>query len=188
MSTTTGTPTVDNGVNVDALLEAREALAETPAGAQFVFRASNRWIRGVHSTTTIENYFGLGEEHSHQQAFTVETDHPEVFAATDNAMTPPEMVLAGLAGCLTAGIASVATNWDVQLDAVTATVEGDMNVLGVLGGDPDVRNGMGEIRVKYQVDADTDRQTIEAIIAQSQKRSAVYDIVTNPTDVVVELV
>ena len=94
----------------------------------------------------------------------------------------------GLAGCLTAGVASVATNRGVQLRSVTATIEGDMDLRGVLGVDPDVRNGFSGVTVRYAIDADASKEDIEAIVAQSQKRSAVFDIVTNPTPVRVEVV
>ena len=117
----------------------------------------------------------------------VETDHPEIFASADAAPTPPELVLMGLAGCLSAGIASVAQHRGIQLRSVAATVEGEMDVAGILGIDPDVRNGFGAISVRYEIDADAPREELEAVVAQSQKRSAVFDAVTNPTAVVVEL-
>jgi len=186
--TLTDQPSVDNGVNVQALLDARAALTDAPEAAAFQWRAQAQWVAGTHTRTTVEGYFGLGAEQSHRQAYVVDTDHPELFASEDNGMTPPEMVMAGLAGCLTAGIASVATNRDVQLRAVTATVTGDMDVQGVLGIDPDVRTGFDGITVRYEIDADASRSDIEAIVAQSQKRSAVFDIITNPTSVVVEVV
>ena len=186
--TLTDQPSVDNGVNVQALLDARAALTDAPEAAAFQWRAQAQWVAGTHTRTTVEGYFGLGAEQSHRQAFVVDTDHPELFASEDNGMTPPEMVMAGLAGCLTAGIASVATNRDVQLRSVTATVTGDMDVQGVLGIDPDVRTGFDGITVRYEIDADASRSDIEAIVAQSQKRSAVFDIVANPTSIVVEVV
>jgi len=96
-------------------------------------------------------------------------------------------VLVGLAGCLTAGVASVAQLRGIQLHSVTATIEGDMNILGILGADPDVRNGFEAISVRFVIDADASRDELQALIAQSQKRSAVFDIVTNPTNVLVEL-
>ena len=186
--TLTDQPSVDNGVNVQALLDARAALTDAPEAAAFQWRAQAQWVAGTHTRTTVESYFGLGAEQSHRQAFVVDTDHPELFASEDNGMTPIEMVLTGLAGCLTAGIASVATNRDVQLRSVTATITGDMDIQGILGIDPEVRNGFGGITVRYEIDADASRNDIEAIVAQSQKRSAVFDIVTNPTSVVVEVV
>lgn len=185
--TTTDTPVVDNGVQVDALLGAKAQLSEVREAAAFTFRATNEWISGTHSRTTVDRFFGLGAEQAHRRPHQVETDHPEIFASADNGPTPPELVLMGLAGCLSAGIASVAQHRGIQLRSVTATVEGDMDVAGILGIDPDVRNGFGAISVRYEIDADADRDEIEAVIAQSQKRSAVYDVVTNPTAVSVEL-
>ena len=109
------------------------------------------------------------------------------FASEDQGATPAEYVLVALASCLTAGVAAVAQNRQIQLRKVTATVEGQMNVLGILGADPDVRNGYRDIRVRFDIDADASREDIEAVVAQSQKRSAVFDVLTNPTDVVVEV-
>jgi uncharacterized OsmC-like protein len=176
--------TIDNGVNVQALLEAREALASAPEAAQFTWRATSKWQHGVHSTTKIENYFGLGEEQSHKTDRVFDADHPEVFAATDNGITPIEYLLVGLASCLTAGVASVAQNRGIQLRSVEATVEGNHDIRGILG-DADVRNGYNDIKVTFEIDADASKEDIEALVAQSQKRSAVFDALTNPTEVVV---
>lgn len=182
------TKSADNGVNVEALLGAREAMTGMPEAAAFTWRAACQWVNGTYSRTTIEKFFGVGEEQSHREAFVLDTDHPEIFASEDNGVTPPEMVLAGLAGCLTGGIASVAQNRGIQLNSVTASIEADMDLQGILGIDADVRNGFGGITVKYQIDADATSDEIKAVVAQSQKRSAVFDIITNPTTVTVEVV
>ncbi len=183
----TMTKPVDNGVNVAALLEAREALTGMPEAAKFTWRATSEWINGTHSRATIQKFFGLGEEQNHKQAFQYDTDHPEVFASEDNGPTPVEMVLVGLAGCLSAGIAAVAQNREIQLRSVRATVEAGMDIQGILGIDADVRNGFDGVKVTYQIDADATPEDIRALVGQSQKRSAVYDIMTNPTNVVVEV-
>ena len=175
----------DNGVNVEALLGAREALAEAPDAAQFKWRATSEWLRGTHSRSTVEKFFGLGEDQNHRQAFVFDTDHPEIFAAEDNGATPVELILVGLAGCLGAGIASVAQNRNIQLKSVKATLEAGMDLAGILGIDANVRNGFDGIRVRYEIDADASAEDINALVAQSQKRSAVFDIITNPTDVTV---
>jgi uncharacterized OsmC-like protein len=180
--------TADNGVNVGALLGAKAALTDAPAAAQFTWKAGCQWINGTHSRTTFQTFSGLGQEQSHKQAFDLDTDHPAIFASEDNGVTPTEMVLAGLAGCLTAGIASVATHRGIQLTSVAATVEADMDLSGILGIDADVRNGFSAIRVHYVIDADATPDAIEAVVAQSQKRSAVYDIVANPTTITVSVV
>ena len=175
---------VDNGVNVQALLDAREALAGAPEAAQFVWKATSKWQNGVASQTTIQNFFGLGAEQSHKTETVLDADHPEVFAAEDAAITPIEYLLVGLASCLTAGVASVAQNRGIQLRSVEATVEGNHDIRGILG-DADVRNGYNDIKVTFSIDADASQEDIEALVAQSQKRSAVFDALTNPTEVTV---
>ena len=183
---TTATP-VNNGVNVEALLGAREALTAAPEAAQFTWRATCEWQNGTHSRSSVEGFFGLGEEQKHRTKYSFDADHPEIFASEDNGATPVEYVLVGLASCLTAGVAAVAQHRGIQLHKVAATIEGGMDVRGILGMDSDVRNGFSGIKVMYDIDADASHEEIEALVAQSQKRSAVFDIITNPTDVRVEV-
>jgi uncharacterized OsmC-like protein len=177
--------TAMNGVNVEALLAAREALTDAPEGARFKWRATSEWVSGTHSRSTVEGFYGLGAEQRHRQTFQFDSDHPEVFASEDKGATPVEIVLVGLAGCLGAGIASVAQNRNIQLRSVKATLEAGMDLQGILGIDENVRNGFDGIKVHYEIDADATQDEIAALVAQSQKRSAVFDIVTNPTDVTV---
>jgi len=184
--TVTNTP-VNNGVNVEALLGARTALTEAPEAAQFQWRATCQWQNGTHSRSTVESFFGLGEEQRHRTSSSFDADHPEIFASEDNGVTPVEFVLVALASCLTAGVAAVAQNREIQLRSVSATIEGAMDVRGILGVDSDVRNGFNNIKVTYEIDADASSDEIKALVAQSQKRSAVYDIITNPTNVSVEI-
>jgi uncharacterized OsmC-like protein len=183
----TANPQVDNGVNVEALLGAREALTATPEGAKFKWRATCEWVKGTHSHSSVTSFFGLGAEQKHRSEFTFDADHPEIFASEDKGATPVELVLVGLASCLTAGVAAVAQHRGIQLRSVKATIEGGMDIQGILGIDSDVRNGFDGIKVKYKIDADATPEEIKAVVAQSQKRSAVYDIVTNPTNVTVEV-
>jgi uncharacterized OsmC-like protein len=178
---------VDNGVNVTALLGAREALEKAPEAAQFKWRAACEWVNGTHSRSTIGGFFGLGVEQSREKTFVVDADHPQVFAAEDNAPTPVELVLSGLASCLTAGAAAVAQRRGIQLHSVRATLEADMDLQGILGIDDEVRNGFGAIRVHFDIRADASDDDIKALVAQSQKRSAVFDIITNPTSVFVSV-
>lgn len=177
--------TADNGVNVEALLGAKQALTDNPEAARFTWRATSEWLEGTHSRTTIDGFFGLGGEHKHRESHEFATDHPEVFASEDKGATPVEMVLVGLAGCLTAGIAAVAQNRNIQLHSVKAILEGGMDIRGILGACKDTRNGFQGIRVHYEIDADASADEIAALVAQSQKRSAVFDALANPTDIAV---
>src|SRR6202050_1081648 len=132
---------VDNGVNVQALLDARDALSAAPEAAQFTWRASCTWRNGTHSQSTVAGFTGLGAEQHHRSTYEFDVDHPECFASEDNGATPVELVLVGLVEYLTSGLASGAQFRGSQLRSGTATIEGDMNVLGILGADPEVRNG-----------------------------------------------
>jgi len=178
---------VNNGVNVAALLGAREALSAAPEAAQFTWRASCTWRTGTHSHCTVDGFTGLGTEQQHRTTYDYDIDHPECFASEDNGATPVEVVLVGLAGCLTAGVAAVAQFRGIQLRSVTAAIEGQMNILGILGADPGIRNGFEAVTVRFAIDADASREDLQALIAQSQKRSAVFDLVANPTKILVEL-
>jgi uncharacterized OsmC-like protein len=188
MTTNNNTSTitrVENGVNVSALLQAREVLQQTPDAAQFKWRAACEWVNGTHSRSVISSFYGLGAEQSRSNNFALEADHPQVFAAEDQAPTPVEIVLSGLASCLTAGVAAVAQRRGIQLHSVKASLEADMDIQGILGLDDEVRNGFGAVRVHFDIRADASDEDIKAVVAQSQKRSAVFDIVTNPTNVFV---
>ena len=180
--------TVNNGVNVQELLDAREVLKGAPEAAKFTWRASCRWQNGTHSRTQVRDFFGLGEEQRHKTETTFEADHPEIFASEDHGITPIEYVLVGLASCLTAGVAAVAQNRGIQLRSVESKLEGKMDIRGILGVDSDVRNGYDEINVTFKIDADASKKDIEALVAQSQKRSAVFDVITNPVNVTVDVV
>lgn len=177
----------DNGVNVTALLGARELVSKSPAAGEFKWRATVNWVKGTHSRTTIETYHGFSAEQTHKQPYVFDADHPATFASEDNGATPVELVLAGLASCLTAGVAAVAQVRNIQLRAVSAELEADMDIRGILGADSDVRNGFNGVKVSFRIDADATPDEIRAIVAQSQKRSAVFDILTNPTHVVVDV-
>lgn len=184
---TTATTPIDNGVDIEFLRGARELLTNQPEAAAFQWRVTNTWVNGTHSQSSVKDFFGLGEEQTHHTEFVFDGDHPEQFQSEDNGATPIELVLAGLAGCLTAGVASVASNRDIQLRSVKATLTGDQDIRGIMGVDPDIRNGFSGITVTYEIDADATREEIETLVAQSQKRSAVFDVVTNPTNVTVQV-
>jgi uncharacterized OsmC-like protein len=185
--TTTETPTADNGVDVPFLLGARTALTDAPAGAQFQWRAETEWVKGTHSRGTVKTFFGLGEEQEHTSSFTFDADHPLQFSSADHGATPVEILLVALGACLTGGVASVAQLREIQLRSVKATITGEHDILGILGADPEVPNRFKSIKVHYDIDADATPDEIAAVVAQSQKRSAVYDSLTSPIAVEVEV-
>ena len=190
MSSTTATdhPST-NGVDVSTLLATREAVRGTPAIAGFQFRATNTWAQGTQSVSTIHGFHGVGEELAHRQPTQVVSDHPEVLVGTDHGPTPVEYLLHAIAACLTAGIANIAAVRGVALTKVESSVEGDIDLLGILGlSDGAVRNGYEQVRVSIRIEGDADDETLRGIVEQSRRRSAVYDALTQPTPVVIDVV
>jgi uncharacterized OsmC-like protein len=168
-----------NGVDVPTLFATIDAVDGNRELAKFQFRATNKWETGTHSRTTIKSFYGAGQEHDHVQEFTVEADHPQVLVAEDRAPLPVELVLAGLASCLTGGIGTIAAARGIELYSVESTIEGELDLQGVLGLNDDVRNGYQDLRIDFRIEGDAPREKLEAIVEQSKARSAVYDIVTN---------
>jgi uncharacterized OsmC-like protein len=162
-------------------------MTDQPDAARFAWRARNRWVNGTHSVTSFDDFYGVGAEQAHRHEFTYDTDHPELFAADDNGVTPVEFLLHALAGCLTAGIASVAANRGVRLNEVTSTLTGEMDLRGIMGIDRGVRNGYSTILVAFDVDGDADAEQLRSLVAQSTARSAVFDVLTNGVNVEIQV-
>jgi uncharacterized OsmC-like protein len=179
---------IRNGVDTATLFATLDAVRAQPAAAEFQFRVTNRWISGTHSQGTFDTFFGVGEERRHDQPTTFDADHPAVLVGNDKGPTPVEHVLAGLAACLTAGIANISAARNIELTQVQSTVEGDIDLNGILGLDADVRNGFRAIRVSFMVEGKASPEELQQIVEQSRRRSAVYDIVTNgvPVDIDVD--
>lgn len=183
---TTTKPVVRNGVDTAALFATIDAVRATPELGQFRFRASNTWVSGTHNRSDIDGFFGTGQDLAHEQAWTLDADHPAVLVGEDHGPTPVEYLLHALAACLTSGLANIAAARGVTLDKVTSTVEGDINLLGILGLSDEVRNGFEHIKVSFTVSGD-DPDKLRKVVEQSRRRSAVYDMLTNGVPVTIEV-
>jgi uncharacterized OsmC-like protein len=188
MSDTTITNSaIRNGVDTDTLFATLDAIKGDPELAKFQFRATNRWISGTHSESTIQGFFGAKQEMSHAAAYYASSDHPAILVGHDNAPTPVEYLLHALAACLTAGIANIAAARNVKLTEVTSLVEGDIDLLGLLGLSNEVRNGYQQIKVTFNLKGD-DPEKLRQVVEQSRKRSAVYDVLTRGVPVAIDVV
>jgi len=168
-----------NGVDTPTLFATLDVVKAQPEIAQFRFRVSNRWVSGTNSRSRMETFTGAGGPHEHKRVYEYDADHPGVLVGSDEAPTPVEFLLHGLAGCITAGIANIAAARGVTLTEVTSRIEGDINLLGVLGLSKDVRNGYEKIRATFDVKGDAPAETLREIVQQSRARSAVFDVLTN---------
>jgi uncharacterized OsmC-like protein len=187
MTLTETNPSMRNGVDTATLFATLDAVRQAPAAAQFQFRAHNEWMSGTHNRSTIGDYFGVGEERTHEQTFVFDADHPAVLVGKDNGPTPVEFVLHALAACLTAGLANIAAARKVTLTEVRSTVSGDIDLNGILGLDPEVRNGYQQINVRFSIKGDAPADVLRDLVEQSRSRSAVYDVITNGVPVTIDV-
>jgi uncharacterized OsmC-like protein len=176
-----------NGVNVDGLFGALDAVKAQPEAAKFQFRATNEWVRGTHSRSRIHDFFGLGSEQTHRDPHEYDADHPEQLVSTDVAPTPVEFLLHALAACITAGIGNVASARGIDLTRVSSTVSGDIDLVGLLGLDDSVRNGYESIEMRVSIEGDAGADDLRRVVERSIARSAVYDMLTNGTSVQVHV-
>ena len=176
-----------NGVDTATLFATLDAVKQAPQAANFQFRAHNEWISGTHNRSTITDFFGVGEERAHERTFVFDADHPAVLVGQDHGPTPAEFVLQALAACLTAGLANIAAARRVRLTEVRSTVTGDIDLNGILGLNPDVRNGYQRITVRFTIKGDAPAEQLRELVEQSRARSAVYDVITNQVPVTIEV-
>ena len=178
---------IRNGVDTATLFATLDAVKQAPAAAKFQFRAHNEWVSGTHNRGTISDFFGVGEERAHERTFVFDADHPAVLVGQDNGPTPVEFVLHALAACITSGLANIAAARRVRLTEVCSTVTGDIDLNGILGLDPAVRNGYEGITVRFAIKGDAPAEKLREIVEQSRARSAVYDVITNRVPVTIEV-
>jgi uncharacterized OsmC-like protein len=186
MTTLTPAP-IRNGVDTAQVYGTLDAVRAQPELGRFEFRATNRWINGPHSRSTMQGFWGAGQEDtSRETAFEVDASEPPVLFGANEAPNPAEYVLHALAGCLTLTIVNVAAARKVNLTAVSSTLVGVLDARGGTGLDTSYRNGFESIRVTFSIEGDAPREKLEEIVERAKARSVVYDIVSNPTPVDVQ--
>ena len=176
-----------NGVDTPTLFATLDVVKAQPQLAKFQFRASNRWLSGTHSRSRIETFSGAGGEHRHTGILEFDADHPAVLVGADHAPTPVEFLLHAIAACITSGIGNIAAARGVKLTEVESTVEGDIDLRGILGLSGQVRNGYERIRINIRIAGDAPAEKLREIVEQSRARSAVFDVLSNgvPVDVTI---
>ncbi len=176
-----------NGVSVTELFDTIDAINENKEIAKFKFRAKNEWKGGAANRTTVNDYDGACQSFTREKPFVFQKDEPAILLGTDTGANPVEYVLAALAGCLTTTLVYHASAQGITIDEVESTYEGDLDLRGFLGLDPTVRNGYQDLRIIFKVKGDAPEEKLEELIQLAQKRSPVFDIVSNGIPVSVSL-
>ena len=177
-----------NGVDTGRMFATLDLIKAQPELAKFQFRATNRWLGGAHNRSTIKDFYAAGgEDTSRGEEFEIDAGEPAILLGTDTGPNPAEYLLHALAACLTTSIVYVAAARKVELTSVKSTLTGDMDVRGALGVDEEPRNGFERITASFRVTGNAPEEKLREVVERAQKRSAVYDIVTNGVPVAVEL-
>jgi uncharacterized OsmC-like protein len=172
-----------NGVNVDNLFNTVVAVKGNPAIAKFNFKAKNRWINGGSNRTTVNEFYGACQNHTRSKPFEYVKDEPPVLLGNDQGANPVEYALTALAGCLTTSLIYHAAAQGIKIDEVESTLKGDLDLQGFLGLSEKVRNGYEHIDVSFRVKADASPEKMKELVELAQKRSPVFDMISNATPV-----
>lgn len=176
-----------NGVDTATLFATIGAVREQPELAKFQFRTTHDWVSGTHSESRFPGFYGAGQEHTHRHDTVMHADHPVVLVGDDHGPTPAELLLNALGACLMAGLANIAAARGIELRGLRCEVAGDIDLRGLLGIDGTVRNGFQSIRAVFTVDGEAEAEKLAELVEQSQRRSAVFDVLTHGTSVTVEV-
>ena len=187
MTTETQTQVTLNGVNTDSFKQILESMEADPTLAKCHFRTKNRWIDGAHNRATVQGFYGAGQEHDHPDSFVYEIDEPPVLLGDDIGPNPVEYVLMALSGCLTTTLIYYGAMMGIKLESVESSLEGDLNLQGLLNLNEDTRNGYENVRVTFKIESPAPREQIEELVKAAQRFSPVFDIVTHPVPVTVTL-
>jgi uncharacterized OsmC-like protein len=170
--------TTVNGVDVEKLFETIGAIKETPGLAKFRFKVDNQWIDGGHNRTTVKNFYGAGQDNAHEKTFVFDADEPPLLLGLDRGANPVEALLHALAGCVTSALIYHAAAKGIEIEEVESSLEGDIDLHGFLGIDPDCPRGYQEIRFNFRIKGDFTDEQLEELRALGPTYSPVFDTIT----------
>ena len=187
MQTTKLEPKIVNGVNVDRLFDMIDHVKEHKEIARFNFRARNRWIRGAENHTTVNEFYGACKTHKRDKPHVFVKDEPQILLGNDHGANPVEYLLAGLAGCVTTSLVFYAAARGVKIDSIESTLEGDIDLQGLLQIDKSVNPGYQGINIKFKIESDAPKETLQELIELAKSVSPVANTISKPTPINVSL-
>ena len=177
-----------NGVNVTQLFETIESVKQNKEIAKFNFRAQNKWVNGTENQTTVSDFYGACKTHTREKPHVFVKDEPQILLGNDHGANPVEYLLAGLAGCITTSLVAYASARGVKIDSIESTLEGDIDLQGLLQTDKSVNPGYQGINISFKIESDASDETLEELIELAKNVSPVANTVSRPTPVNVRLI
>ena len=172
-----------NGVDVDKLVQTIDEVKKDPTIAKFNFKAKNNWINGGQNKTTVSEFYGTNKTHVRSKPFVYTKDEPPVLLGSDSGANPVEYALTALAGCVTTTLVYYAAAKGIKINNLESTLEGDIDLRGLLNIDQNVPVGYKSIQIHFKIDADASDEEIEELISIAKRHSPVANTISNPTPV-----
>ena len=177
-----------NGVDTESLVATIDAIKKDGEIAKFKFKATNEWIDGSLNRTNIQEFYGAKQiDKSRKKPFIFENDEPPILLGENNGANPVEFLLHGLVGCITTTLVYHAAARGIKINSVRSTLEGDIDLHGLLNVKDKIRPGYQQIRILFDIDSPASRKEIIDLVQFAKSHSPVCDSVENPVDVVVSL-
>ena len=178
-----------NGLDTAQMYETISAIKKQPAIAKFQWRAKNEWIGGGENRSTIRDFYGACQEDtSRTEPFVFVNGEPPVLLGVNEGANRVEFLLHALAGCVTTTFVLHAAARGIRIEELSSSLEGDMNLHGLLGLDDSVFPGYEQIRIKMDIKADCPDEDLDNLLAFVQEHSPVCQSVCRPVPVIVERV
>lgn len=173
-----------NGVDSARLADAVGAIQDNPKLAQCEFRTVTHWVSGAHARTHVQGFYGMGQEDtSRATPFLIESDEPPVLLGTNKGPNPVELLLTGLAACITVGLTYNAAVRGLPIEQLTIELRGTIDLQGFMALSDSVRPGFQGITVHCHVKSPASDEDIQALLEHVKHVSPVYNTVSEPTPV-----
>jgi len=176
-----------NGIDVEQLDKTISQIKRNNNIAKFRFQAESRWVNGSHSRAVATSFYGASRSKSGASPTSSAPEKPVFLLGGTAGPNPAEYLLVGLAGCLTASMATHAATRNIKLNALSCHIEGDVDLQGFLGISELVPVGFREIRACFDIDADISDEKKEELIRITRKFSPVLNTISKPTSITCEL-
>jgi uncharacterized OsmC-like protein len=178
-----------NGLDTEQMGETVNALKQDPVLAQFEFRNSNQWVSGGENRSTIQGFYGAGQEDtSRSKPFVFTNGEPPVLLGGNEGANPVEFILHAMAGCVTTTTVVHATARGIKINRIATRLVGNLDLQGFLGLDESVPVQYEKINIEMEIDADASDEEIDELIQFALLHSPACSTVSQPVPITLKRV